>query len=189
MNHIGLDFDDTLVDMRKSIVQLLNKIHNKDLNYEEMVEYGVLDLYGYSFETFLDFFTKNQKELHSANPYPFMIDVLSELSKTTKLSIMTGRPKAWMNSAELWVERNELPIDDIICASEYINGKPECALIHNITLFIEDNPSHALSIANNGMNVFLLDKPYNRMCNHERITRVKDWEEVGRLLLSKGYYN
>lgn len=76
MNHIGLDFDDTVVDMRKSIVQLLNKIHNKDLRYEEMVEYGVSDLYGYSFEAFLDFFTKNQKELHSANPYPFMINVL-----------------------------------------------------------------------------------------------------------------
>ncbi|MBZ9537253.1 hypothetical protein KGR20_24300 [Cytobacillus oceanisediminis] len=58
MNHIGLDFDDTLVDMRKSIVQLLNKIHNQDLNYEEMVEYAVSDLYGYSFEAFLDFFTR-----------------------------------------------------------------------------------------------------------------------------------
>lgn len=61
MNHIGLDFDDTLVDMRKSIVQLLNKIHNQDLNYEEMVEYAVSDLYGYSFEAFLDFFTKNKR--------------------------------------------------------------------------------------------------------------------------------
>ncbi|MEK4868145.1 MULTISPECIES: HAD family hydrolase [unclassified Niallia] len=109
MNHIGLDFDDTLVDMRKSIVQLLNKIHNKDLNYEEMVEYGVSDLYGYSFETFLDFFTKNQKVLHLAKPYPFIIDVLSELSKTSKLSIMTGRPKAWMNSAELWIVKHKLP--------------------------------------------------------------------------------
>ncbi|MBQ6449060.1 MAG: hypothetical protein IJJ10_16635 [Bacillus sp. (in: Bacteria)] len=61
MNHIGLDFDDTLVDMRKSIVQLLNKIHNQDLNYEEMVEYAVSDLYGYSFEAFLDFFTKTKR--------------------------------------------------------------------------------------------------------------------------------
>ncbi|MEM5593336.1 hypothetical protein AAHH67_18900 [Niallia circulans] len=55
MNHIGIDFDDTLVDMRKSIVKLLNKIHNKNLDYEEMVEYGVSDLYGYSFEAFVDF--------------------------------------------------------------------------------------------------------------------------------------
>ncbi|MCB5238561.1 5' nucleotidase, NT5C type [Niallia circulans] len=183
MNHIGLDFDDTLVDMRKSIVQLLNKIHNQDLNYEEMVEYAVSDLYGYSFEAFLDFFTKNQKVLHLAKPCPFIIDVLSELSKTSRLSIMTGRPKAWMNSAELWIVKNKLPIDDIICASEYKNGKPECALIHNVTLFIEDNPSHALAVTNSGMDVWLLDKPYNRICNHERITRVKDWKEIGTLLL------
>lgn len=33
MNHIGIDFDDTLVDMRKSIVKLLNKIHNKNFRY------------------------------------------------------------------------------------------------------------------------------------------------------------
>lgn len=188
MNHIGIDFDDTLVDMRKSIVKLLNKIHNKNWDYEEMVEYGVSDLYGYSFEAFVDFFTNNQKELHSAKPYPFLIDVLSELSKTSKLSIMTGRPKAWMNSAELWIVKNKLPIDDIVCASEYINGKPECAFIHNVTLFIEDNPTHALSIANSGIDVLLLDKPYNQMCKHERITKVKDWEQVGRLLLSYGFY-
>lgn len=183
MKHIGLDFDDTLVDMRKSIVQMLNKIHNQELIYEEVEEYGVSNLYGYSFEEFLDFFTKNQKDLHAVKPYPFLIEVLSELSKIAKISIMTGRPKEWMKSVRNWIVENNLSIDKILCASQYSNGKPECALINKVTLFIEDHPSHALAIANSGIDVLLLDKPYNQNCNHERITRVKDWKEIGTLLL------
>ncbi|WP_273834003.1 hypothetical protein [Guptibacillus sedimenti] len=41
MIHIGLDFDDTLIDMRKSIIRLLNELHQKDLIYEDIKECGV----------------------------------------------------------------------------------------------------------------------------------------------------
>lgn len=183
MEHIGLDFDDTLVDMRKSIVQILNKLHKEDLIYEDIQVYGVSDLYGYSFDEFIEFFTENQKDLHNISPFPFLFEVLTELGQTSKISIITGRPPGWMASASNWVKQNNLPIDAIMCASQYQNGKPECASIHNVSLFIEDNPEHALALANSGIKVLLLDKPYNRDCKHNLITRVKDWEEIGRLLL------
>ncbi|WP_018663193.1 5' nucleotidase, NT5C type [Heyndrickxia acidiproducens] len=184
MIHIGLDFDDTLVDMRQSIVKILNRKHKRNLVYEDIEEYAVSNLYGYSFEEYVDFFTRNQTELHQEKPYPFLLTVLRELSKKAKLTIITGRPKAWMESAENWALANKLPIENIVCASQHPNGKLECALKHNISLFIEDNPSHALAIANNGIDVLLLDKPYNRNCFHERITRVENWKEIGTILLS-----
>jgi uncharacterized HAD superfamily protein len=184
VKHIGLDFDDTLVDMRKSIVQILNKLHREDLIFEEIKEYGVSDLYGYTFEEFIEFFTENQKDLHNISPFPFLLEVLTGLRHNSKLSIMTSRPPEWMESASNWVKDNNLPIDEIMCASIFKNGKAECASIHNVSLFIEDNPEHALALANSDIRVLLLDKPYNRDCKHSLITRVKDWEEIGRLLLS-----
>jgi uncharacterized HAD superfamily protein len=90
--------------------------------------------------------------------------VITELSRNSKLSIMTGRPPEWMDSSINWVKGNKLPIDEIMCASIFENGKPECASIHNVSLFIEDNPEHALALANSNIMVLLLDKPYNRDC-------------------------
>jgi len=40
-----------------------------------------------------------------------------------------------------------------------------------------------MRIATAGINVILLDKPYNVDCAHENITRVKDWNEIRRLFV------
>jgi uncharacterized HAD superfamily protein len=165
--HIGLDFDDTLVDMRKSIVETLNILHKKDFIYDRIKEYGVSSLYGYSFEDFNNFFTNYQEQLHAVEPYPFLKNTIKVLNNKYKLSIMTGRPSYWMDSAHKWVKEHELPIDEILCASDYKNGKAECATLHNVSVFIEDNPSHAVSIAGTGIKVLLLNKPYNQECEHE----------------------
>ncbi|WP_077614884.1 5' nucleotidase, NT5C type [Caenibacillus caldisaponilyticus] len=184
LKHIGLDFDDTLVDMRKSMVQVLNRLHHQTVIYEEIEVLAVSTLYGYSYDEYVDFFTRNQKILHAVDPFPYVQEVLAKLSAEAKLSIMTGRPKEWMGSVKEWVERHHLPIDAILCASQYPNRKAECASLHQITLFIEDNPVDALALAESGIDVLMIDKPYNRECRHKRMTRVKDWEAIGRLLFS-----
>ncbi|RED51100.1 HAD family hydrolase [Cohnella lupini] len=113
MNHIGLDFDDTLVDMRSSIVELLNELTGKNLISEN----------------------------------------IEELGRDSKISVMTSRPLEWMHSAVKWI--NE-----------------------------KDNPEHAVYIADAGIDVMLLDKPYNQNCHHPRIKRVNSWTEIRKMLLS-----
>jgi uncharacterized protein len=183
MNHIGIDFDDTLVDMRKSIVEVLNKIHDKNINYEEVTEYGVSSLYNYSFKDFQTFFTDNQSELHAIKPNSLLKTTLDELGAEYKLTVITGRPNEWIHSAAQWITKHDLPILDIVCVSNYKKGKAECAAALKVSHFIEDRANDALSIADAGINVFLLDKPYNRDCRHARITRVRDWDEIKALLM------
>ena len=52
----------------------------------------------------------------------------------------------------------------------------------NCNLFIEDNPSNAIQIAEAGINVILMDANYNKGTEHERITRVKDWKQIKELI-------
>lgn len=182
MIHIGLDFDDTLIDMRKSIVRLLNALHQKDLIYEDIKEYGVSDLYGYTFDEFIEFFSNNQAELHIEKPYRYVKEVLNNAAQEAKFTIITGRPTDWIEAALRWTEVNQLPVKEVVCASQYRNGKVECADLRDITLFIEDHPDHAMNLAENGIEVLLLDKPYNQNCLHNKIRRVKDWEEIGGIL-------
>lgn len=182
MIHIGIDFDDTLMDTRRSIVQLLNHKHNKSLKFEEIAEYGVSSLYNYSFKEFQAFFTNHLHELHTIKPEPFVKETLIALGGTHKCSVITGRPTEWMESASDWITSNDLSIQHIFCASDYTGGKAECAAFHEVTHFIEDRSNDAISLAENGIDVFLLDKPYNRECRHARITRVQDWQEIRTLI-------
>ncbi|SDP04304.1 Uncharacterized protein, HAD superfamily [Paenibacillus sp. yr247] len=184
MNHIGLDFDDTLVDMRRSIVELLNELTGKNLISENVAEYAFSDLYGYTYQEFFNIFSINQERLHLIEPYTQLKETLEELGRDSKISVMTSRPLEWMDSAVKWINEKDLRINDVICASEYKNGKAECAALRNVTLFIEDNPEHAVSIAEAGIDVLLLDKPYNRNCHHPRIKRVNSWTEIRKVLLS-----
>ncbi|MCZ8516790.1 HAD hydrolase-like protein [Paenibacillus filicis] len=182
MIHIGLDFDDTLMDTRKSIVSVLNKQLKRNIMFDEVMIYEISELYGQSFEDFQEFFTINQDELHHMEPYPFLQETLSRFVDKIKFTIMTGRPIEWMESAKKWIKENDIMVESSLCASQFENGKLECAKLNGVSLFIEDHPAHALSLADGGINVLLIDKPYNQECQHERITRVRDWKEIGDIL-------
>lgn len=182
MIHIGLDFDDTLMDTRKSIVNALNKQYDRDINFEDVTTYEISELYEQSFEEFIAFFTSNQEELHLTEPYPFLQETLSKLLNKARFTIMTGRPVEWMESANKWIKEHDINVESSLCASQFENGKLECATLHGVSLFIEDLPAHALSLANGGITVLLIDKPYNQECQHARIKRVKNWEEIGKIL-------
>lgn len=182
MIHIGLDFDDTLMDTRKSIVNVYNKQLNRSIMFDEVIIYEVSELYGKSFKEFQEFFVSNQDELHLIEPYPSLQETISRFVNEVKFSIITGRPVEWMESVKKWIKEHNIMIESSICASQFPNGKVECAKSNGVSLFIEDHPVHALALAEGGVNVLLIDKPYNQKCQHEKITRVKDWQEIGKIL-------
>ena len=64
--------------------------------------------------------------------------------------------------------------DSLLC------GKSKCEICNElgINLIIEDNGDDSLRYANNEMNVLLLDKPWNRHIEHEKIVRCDDWNDI-----------
>jgi uncharacterized protein len=180
--HIGIDFDDTLMNTRKSMVDLLNQIHKEQIEFDNVHIYEISDLYGYNFEQFHEFFTSKQFELNNIEPEGNLIEIIDRISRKAKLSLITARPTGWMSSAIEWIYKHKLPISNFNCASEYEDGKAECAEKLGVTIFIEDHPKHALKIANQGIEVLLINKPYNQECKHDNIRRVSGWEEIEQIL-------
>ncbi|WP_165921082.1 NIF family HAD-type phosphatase [Paenibacillus albiflavus] len=161
----------------------MNQIHGQEFIFDDVSIYGVSELYGYDFEQFYAFFTSNQYELNNIAPEGNLTEILDQLSSKYKMSLITGRPNEWMNSAVDWITKNNLAISNHFCASEYADGKAGCAKKLGITVFIEDHPKHALEIAEEGIQALLIDKPYNQECRHPNIIRVNEWEEIARKLV------
>lgn len=178
-NHtkIGLDFDDTLMPTRQVIVAHFNKIFGKDIGLDELTEYYFGPQWGVTGQDFARIFEENEEAFHSAKPLPGVLETINRFRDRCEFFLITGRPEPWLDSARKWLLRHDIPVKAIHSA-ERTADKARLAFQEGITLFIEDNPKVANDLAEKGIQVILLDTPYNKSCNHPNITRVKDWFEI-----------
>ena len=71
----------------------------------------------------------------------------------------------------------------LIYSSNHYSGmegvtKAEICSNEGIDFMIEDSPEYASQIANEGIRVFLLNKPWNEGLDHEKVIRADNWKEV-----------
>lgn len=55
-------------------------------------------------------------------------------------------------------------------------------LENQVDVVIDDNPVTAGVLASNGIRVLLYDAPYNQNLEGDRITRVRDWNDIREIL-------
>ncbi len=75
-----------------------------------------------------------------------------------------------------------LPTSQIYLTKEW--GMPKAEICHMVgaKTIIEDNGDRAIECAEEGVEVLLLEKPWNKGVERENITRVSGWQEVCDLL-------
>lgn len=86
-----------------------------------------------------------------------------------------------------WIRDNKLHFEDIFFCSERNTPAEKYAICQKISadIMIDDNPDIAMFLAQRGITVLLFDAPYNKNVTHKNITRVHDWDEIYRFILSK----
>ncbi len=182
---IGLDFDDTLIPMRAAIVDFLNKNRGTSIPLESLTNFRIMSRWGLTDVDFVAMCNENEAIFHAHPPRPGVLETLAQWSTESTLYVITGRPAVWIPPAKSWLERHGIQVADIFSAAT-MGDKAQLALQHGITLFVEDNASAALSIAQKGIDVLLMDAPYNRYCcSHPHIRRMKDWFEIQSLTTDK----
>ena len=100
--------------------------------------------------------------------------------------IITGRDNGEYtepyNMTKKWLEDNNIYYDDLILTDAYDkHAKTKQCLEHNIDIMIDDSVSICSDCVENGITTILMDTPYNRYSN---IQRVKSWKEFYRYVLN-----
>ena len=87
---------------------------------------------------------------------------------------------------ETWLKRSGIRFREIHYCSETLSPQDKLLACRKLGVdaMIEDRPDNALYLAENGIPVLMPDAPYNRETVHENITRVLNWEEIRKQLLS-----
>ena len=90
--------------------------------------------------------------------------------------MVTARDAKLTDITKNWLNENGFEeIDVYLLGSDYKIQKAKELECH---IFIEDNPSNAMQLANEGMKVLLIDTNYNKEIEHENIVRVNNWIDI-----------
>lgn len=174
--NICIDIDGTITSPYH-FLSYLNELYNKNITEEECNTNNWEHLYGIKIDILLDEF--HEKYMHSykeANIVDNAKDIIINLKQSHNLYFVTARDEKLTDITKSWLNENGLnDIEVYLLGSDYKIEKAKELECH---IFIEDNPSNALQLANEGMKVLLIDTNYNKEVEHENIVRVNNWTDI-----------
>jgi len=187
--NIGIDIDDVLADFQKPWLAFYNKKYRTHFTPKDIYTYCYMTIFGIPLEEVHQrvYAFYRSKDFEYILPAKGSQKVINSLSKHHQLYVITSRPN-WMSAkTETWVDTyfngfitkiihsNQFSLDE----TEKI-PKSKLCLDNNITLMIEDAPGYAQEVAAKGIQVLLLDKPWNRelQTTNTKIERVVSWNSI-----------
>lgn len=193
---LGIDIDGVIGNSDVMFREYMSKYFNREFKRESVHSFSyekAFDLTREEMLGFWDYFYKNEGWL-KIRPVKGSLKAIERLRDFYKIIIVTGRPSILEEVTFNWLEAHKVFYDKLFLTDfkdkyNYLlnNG-------HSPRYFIEDHIEFARGLADNGVEVFLLDYPWNRSLKdkeQDNIRRVNNWEEVLDILTKQraGYEN
>ncbi len=178
MMHLGIDFDDTLLDTRRVFLTILNREFGTAHSYDALQDYYLASTWGCTSDDLDRIFCQHFDELHALDPLHGVSETLQRARAARhRLTIITARPTVHMPPVYEWLARHQIIVDNVVSAPK--SGEKALRAAENgIDLFVDDNPRHAVAISTRNIPVLLIDRPYNKQCQGNLITRVSNWDAI-----------
>ncbi|MBU3941456.1 MAG: hypothetical protein KKF74_00925 [Nanoarchaeota archaeon] len=204
---IGIDLDGCAVDTNPMILYQANEMYYFDNNkkyskYDKKIREGlgrplrVDDIIRFRYdectplskeevdEIFKVF--AEEKKFLSLNPMPYAVDIINRLQEFYDEYFMTARPGNVEEQTIGWFENSG--IRNYENKLTFNGNKLEIAKTDNISKFIEDRAETALELAENNINVLLLNYPWNNDPKQELIQKINKHPKIERIYNSPMAY-
>lgn len=186
---IGVDADGVLTDMQEFNFQNGKKFFKKEIvNYSGYTVKDIFDVgkmaelvYG------IRYFPKYCKEYE---PRENAVEILNKLKseghilhEITARKFVTYKNFIGKTSQKWfveWCEHNGFEFSSITFCSEKNGPKDKYDACNRlgVDLMIDDRPEIVMYLAENGVQVLMMDTPYNQEVQHKNIIRVFGWKDV-----------
>lgn len=188
---IGIDIDNVISNFNDTLLTEY-LLHDKELRNSGIInknaDYIRKEMFDWNENEETNFYKNNieriAKKLGVIEGAKEYIDKLHD--DVHIICIITGRDNGEYtepyNMTKKWLEDNNIYYDDLILTDAYDkHAKTKQCLEHNIDIMIDDSVSICSDCVENGITTILMDTPYNRYSN---IQRVKSWKEFYRYVLN-----
>jgi uncharacterized HAD superfamily protein len=174
---VALDFDDTLISLRRELLDFFNAHFGTAYRHEDMTEFRFGTVWPLSDELFTELFTANIEHFHQSPPLPGVLETLAAWAPEADFHIITGRHQGWIEPLTRWLARHRITVAAVQSCTE-MGGKGKLARSLGIRLAVEDNAHAACSYAVLGIKTFLLNAPYNQCPEQPNLIRVNNWHDI-----------
>jgi uncharacterized HAD superfamily protein len=174
---VGIDIDNVLAEFEAAFRGWINRHTGLALKRSDITRYRFAECCGLSPEEVAELFAGfvGAGQLRRLRLIPHARAALDGLARRAEICLVTSRPPREEIVADtlFWVGRKGLPY------SELLWSERKWEVAGGFSLFIEDNLEQALGLAERGVEVLLLDYPWNRTAPpHPNITRIRSWHQV-----------
>ncbi|CDA16091.1 putative uncharacterized protein [Clostridium sp. CAG:571] len=184
---IGIDIDNVISNFNDTLLTEY-LLHDKELRNSGIInknaDYIRKGMFDWNEDEEINFYKNNieriAKKLGVIEGAKEYIDKLHDDGHI--ICIITGRNNGEYtdpyNMTKKWLEDNNIYYDNLILTDAYDKcAKTKQCLKHNIDIMIDDSVRICSDCIENGITTILMDTPYNRYSN---IQRVKSWKEFYR---------
>jgi uncharacterized HAD superfamily protein len=185
--NIAVDHDEILANLLDQLILFHYEEYGTNLKREDFTSYNFHEVWGgtpqQAIQKMEDFFkSKYFKEVVPTGGSQEAMGFLKR--KGHNLFIVTGRIHSLTEETLMFIEKYFPNIfSGISFANSYGTSGPKmrksviCRKL-NVRLIIEDDPIHIADCANDGIPVFIYDKPWNQGILPEKAIRVFNWSEM-----------
>jgi len=183
---IGIDIDEIVTEFVKGYLKVYNKKYGRDARYDEIFSYNLWESLNITKEEVI----KLAEEFYDSQHFQEIelvegaIESINKLGKENGIFFITSRPSYIQGKTQEFVTKHFSQIkNNLLFSGDFWGGlgsrtKAQICSELKLDFMIEDNKIYSREIAELGIKVFLMDKPWNKKVQHENITRVKNWEEI-----------
>ncbi|MCK9467248.1 MAG: hypothetical protein M0P94_02875 [Candidatus Absconditabacterales bacterium] len=192
MKIIAVDLDEVLAETARALLSYKkNRINGKRITWNEISSYNLWEIEKLginkkkSIWVFL-WFLLGAGLWNKINPVVGAKTKLKEFKrKGYKLHVVTARHFLLRFATGVWLYINYKHIFDSVEFANFFTRfstkKSEICKKLGANIIIEDNLENAIECANEGIKVYLIDKPWNQNYDkkkHKGITKVSSWSEI-----------
>jgi uncharacterized HAD superfamily protein len=183
---IGIDIDEVVVNFIKNYLEFHKEKYNLNFPIEKITSYKFWETGLFEDRDSAIRMIKLFQESEHFDNLDFIDgfeDAFVFLTNNFDIFFITSRPEYLKDKTNNFFNTSFLnSVFEIIFSGDFFGGgktKSEICGELGIKIIIEDNADYALDCAENGIKVFLLDKPWNKNYEkHENIIKVDNWEEI-----------
>ncbi|AGL01585.1 5' nucleotidase, NT5C type [Desulfoscipio gibsoniae] len=180
---IGIDIDGVIANTFPLLVRELNNFFNKNLSYDEIIDYDIGKVYNIEREQLVEFAQlKQDLLLDGPAPVPNALECINNLRYKAFVALISARMEKSRQRTENWLQRHGFYWDELILLGNH--DKAETCVKLELDFFIEDRLDNALQVGARGIPVLLLDAPYNRAPLPSPARRVHSWSQICKIITS-----
>jgi hypothetical protein len=165
----GFDIDGIVLNTQQITLNKFNQLFSTNIRVENWITYNFEDCFNYPREMILEAFEKGIIE-NKDSPifYPNAIDTLQFFADNidSPITFVTNRRETWASIAEAQIKEHvqrDIIVNYKEAALEKQNiGKTDRLKSLGIEIFIEDDPSWWIEYLDNGIEVWTLERLYNK---------------------------